>query len=44
MTKKYTPNEKEKYMCEKHKTYFKRKLSDWKTEIVRVKKLIKNLN
>ena len=22
-------------MCEKHKTYFKKKLSDWKTEIVR---------
>ena len=22
-------------MCEKHKSYFKKKLSDWKTEIVR---------
>ena len=35
ISKTYVPNVKEKYMCEKHKTYFKRKLSDWKTEIVR---------
>jgi len=34
MVKKYTPNEKEKYMCEKHKTYFKKKLVNWKNEIV----------
>ena len=34
MTKKYTPNEKEKYMCEKHKKFFKKKLIDWKNEIV----------
>ena len=34
MTKKYTPNEKEKYMCEKHKVYFKKKLIDWRNEIV----------
>ena len=34
MTKKYTPNEKEKYMCEKHKKYFKKKLVDWKNEII----------
>ena len=34
MTKKYIPNEKEKYMCEKHKTYFKKRLSDWKNEII----------
>ena len=34
MTKKYTPNEKEKYMCEKHKKYFKKKLVDWKNEIM----------
>jgi|TARA_B110000116_G_C16195241_1_gene298481 DnaK suppressor protein len=33
MTKKYTPNEKEKYMCEKHKTFFKKKLNHWKNEI-----------
>ena len=34
MTKKYTPNEKEKYMCEKHKKYFKKKLMEWKNEII----------
>ena len=33
MTKKYTPSEKEKYMCEKHKAFFKKKLSQWKNEI-----------
>ena len=35
MAKKYIPNEKEKYMCEKHKTYFKKKLVEWKNEIVK---------
>ena len=34
MAKKYTPNEKEKYMCEKQKTYFKKRLVDWKNEII----------
>ncbi len=34
MAKKYTPNEKEKYMCEKHKTYFKKRLLDWRNEII----------
>ena len=34
MTKKYTPNEKEKYMCEKQRTYFKKRLIDWRNEIV----------
>ena len=34
MVKKYTPNEKEKYMCEKHKKYFKKRLTEWKSEIV----------
>ena len=33
MVKKYIPNEKEKYMCEKHKKFFKEKLIDWKNEI-----------
>ena len=36
ISKTYVPNLKEKYMCEKHKTFFKKKLMDWKTEIVRV--------
>ena len=35
MTKKYTPNEKEKYMCEKHKVFFKKKLLEWKNEIIK---------
>jgi len=34
MLKKYIPNEKEKYMCEKHKKFFKKKLIDWKNEIM----------
>jgi len=34
MAKKYIPNEKEKYMCEKHKSYFKKRLTDWRNEIV----------
>ena len=34
MVKKYIPNEKEKYMCDKHKKFFKKKLIDWKNEIV----------
>ena len=35
MAKKYTPNEKEKYMCEKHKVFFKKKLLEWKNEIIK---------
>ena len=31
----YIPNLKEKYMCEKHKSFFKKKLNDWKAEIVK---------
>ena len=34
MVKKYIPNEKEKYMCDKHKKFFKKKLMDWKNEII----------
>ena len=34
MVKKYIPNEKEKYMCEKHRKFFKKKLIDWKNEII----------
>ena len=33
--KNYVPNLKEKYMCEKHEAYFKKKLTEWKREIVR---------
>ena len=34
MPKKYTPNNKEKYMCFKHKAFFKKKLLDWRKEII----------
>ena len=33
ISKKYVPNQKEKYMCNKHKLFFKQKLTDWKVEI-----------
>jgi len=35
ISKTYIPNIKEKYMCEKHKAFFKKKLFEWKAEIVR---------
>ena len=35
ISKTYEPKLTEKYMCEKHKMYFKKKLSEWKKEIVR---------
>ena len=35
ISKTYEPKLTEKYMCEKHKAYFKRKLNEWKTEIIR---------
>ena len=34
MAKKYIPNDKEKYMCAKQKAYFKKKLLDWRNELV----------
>ena len=33
ISKKYVPNQKEKYMCKKHKMFFKQKLMVWKVEI-----------
>ena len=35
MPKKYIPNEKEKYMNEKQKAYFKNRLLEWKKEIIK---------
>jgi len=35
ISKKYIPNKKEKYMCEKHKAYFTQKLTEWKNEIIK---------
>ena len=34
MSKKYIPNEKEKYMSAKQKVYFKTRLIQWKNEII----------
>ena len=34
MSKKYIPNEKEKYMNAKQKIYFKTRLTEWKNEII----------
>ncbi len=35
ISKTYVPNLKEKYMCEKHKAFFKKKLTEWKSEIIK---------
>ena len=35
ISKTYIPKETEKYMCEKHKIFFKSKLQEWKKEIVK---------
>ena len=34
MPKKYTPTAKEKYMCAKQKAFFKKRLMDWRNEII----------
>ena len=35
ISKNYIPKEKEKYMCAKHLAFFKKKLSDWKADLVK---------
>ena len=35
MSKNYIPSLKEKYMCTKQKDYFKKRLIDWKKEIIK---------
>ncbi len=35
ISKTYLPKLTEKYMCEKHKAYFKKKLLDWKSDIIK---------
>ena len=35
ISKTYTPKEKEKYMCAKHLAYFKQKLIEWKSDLVK---------
>ena len=34
ISKTYFPKENEKYMCQKHLSFFKKKLSEWKKELV----------
>jgi DnaK suppressor protein len=36
MIKKYVPSNREKYMCEKHKVFFKKKLIEWKNEVIKL--------
>ena len=35
ISKNYTPKETEKYMCDKHLSFFKIKLTEWKKELVK---------
>ena len=35
ISKTYVPKDTEKYMCEKHKVYFRMKLQEWKKELVK---------
>ena len=35
ISKTYTPKEKEKYMCTKHLAYFKQKLLNWKSDLIK---------
>ena len=35
ISKTYVPKLNEKYMCEKHKAYFKKKLTEWKSDIIK---------
>ena len=35
ISKNYEPKLTEKYMCEKHKAYFKKKLNEWKSELIK---------
>ena len=35
ISKTYIPKDKEKYMCAKHIAFFKKKLTEWKVELVK---------
>tara|TARA_B100000530_G_scaffold122705_1_gene76638 strand:- start:27 stop:542 length:516 start_codon:yes stop_codon:yes gene_type:complete len=35
ISKTYIPKETEKYMCEKHKVYFRMRLTEWKKELIK---------
>ena len=34
ISKSYVPSNKEKYMCAKHKAYFRKALAEWKDELI----------
>ena len=34
VAKNYKPSSKEKYMCAKHKAYFRKALADWKNDLI----------
>jgi len=42
--KHYLPNDKEKYMCAKHKQFFKEELHRWKNDIIKSNNLTNLLN
>ena len=42
--KKYTPSQKEKYMCAKHKKFFTEELVKWKKDIIKANNLGNLLN
>ena len=42
--KKYTPSDKEKYMCSEHKQFFKEELFRWKSDIIKANSLTNLLN
>ena len=42
--KQYIPNNKEKYMCAKHKKFFRDQLINWKKEIIKSNNLSNILN
>ena len=35
ISKNYVPKDTEKYMCEKHKIYFRMRLTEWKKELIK---------
>ena len=43
-SKSYVPNDKEKYMCAKHKQFFKKELLRWKNDIIKSNTLTNLLN
>ncbi len=44
VSKKYTPNTKEKYMCVRHKKFFTEELLRWKRDIIKTNNLGNILN